>query len=232
MIADVEPLVVSNVVLCLEEMYATEGGLMLTKEIAYALFNSLKEFSEWAQCDIMALLTRYVPNDDDEIFTIMNLLDGRLQHANAGVVLAAAKLFLYFTRNMDSIRDDVYQRLKVPLLTLMAASASELTYVCLQHLQIMLTRVPALLFSDHASFFCRCNDALYVKYLKLDIMTAICTGDNIKAIIDELTVYVTDVDMVSISVVVRWRVLVPGYAGITSMSTIILLPWYDGITSY
>ena len=56
---------------------------------------------------------RYVPSNEDEVFDILNVLDDRLKDANSGVVMAAAKLFLHLTRNMEEMRDDVYERLKV-----------------------------------------------------------------------------------------------------------------------
>ena len=38
----------------------------------------------------MAILVRYIPVDEDDVFDILNVLDDRLKHANSAVVLAAA----------------------------------------------------------------------------------------------------------------------------------------------
>lgn len=66
-----------------------------------------KEFSEWAQCAVLELVSKYVPSDSDEIFDMMNLLEDRLQHANGAVVLATIKLFLQLTLSMADIHQQV-----------------------------------------------------------------------------------------------------------------------------
>ena len=40
---------------------------------------------------------------------------------------------------------DIFQRLKVPLITLMASSAPELSFAIMHHLQLLLAKVPHLL---------------------------------------------------------------------------------------
>ncbi|GKD29402.1 beta-adaptin-like protein A [Tanacetum coccineum] len=63
----------------------------------------IKEFSEWAQCTVIDLVSKYAPPDSNEIFDIMNLLEDRLQHANGAVVLATIKLFLQLTLSMTDV---------------------------------------------------------------------------------------------------------------------------------
>lgn len=70
----------------------------------------IKEFSEWAQCIVLELVSKYAPPDSNEIFDIMNLLEDRLQHANGAVVLATIKLFLQLTLSMT----DVHQQVPIP----------------------------------------------------------------------------------------------------------------------
>ena len=196
MLRDRDGLVVANVVVALEEILAVKGGIVLTKEIAHRLLNGIKDFPLWSQCVLMGILMRYVPSDEDEVFDIINILDDRLKHANSGVVLAAAKLFLNFTRNMDQeLVQEVYERLKVPLLTQMASGAPELAFVLLHHIELLLTRCPGLLEKDYQSFFCRYNEPRYVKSKKLEILTTIASAENMKAIVEELAAYITDVDV-------------------------------------
>ena len=71
----------------------------------------IKEFSEWAQCLVLELITKYVLSDSSEIFDIMNLLEDRLQHANGAVVLATIKVFLQLTLSMT----DVHQQVPIKL---------------------------------------------------------------------------------------------------------------------
>ena len=67
----------------------------------------MKEFSEWAQCIVLELVSRYVPEEAGEGFDIMNLLEDRLQHANSAVVLATIKLFLHLTLAMADVHQQV-----------------------------------------------------------------------------------------------------------------------------
>lgn len=67
----------------------------------------IKDFNEWAQCLVLDLVSKYLPADNGEIFDIMNLLEDRLQHANAAVVLATIKLFLHMTLSMNDVHQQV-----------------------------------------------------------------------------------------------------------------------------
>jgi hypothetical protein len=53
------------------QILATEGGIVLTKDITYTLFNRLRELPEWSQCIVMGVLARYVPSNEDETFDIL-----------------------------------------------------------------------------------------------------------------------------------------------------------------
>lgn len=72
----------------------------------------IKDFSEWAQCLVLDVVSKYIPGDNNEIFDIMNFLEDRLQHANGAVVLATIKVFLHLTMSMT----DVHQQVAINLL--------------------------------------------------------------------------------------------------------------------
>ena len=44
---------------------------MLTKDIAYSLFNRLREYPDWSQCVVMGILVRYVPSNEEEVYDIL-----------------------------------------------------------------------------------------------------------------------------------------------------------------
>jgi vesicle coat complex subunit len=71
----------------------------------------IKEFSEWAQCIVLELASKFLPSDNNEIFDIMNLLEDRLQHANGAVVLATIKVFLHLTMSMTDVHQQVHMLL-------------------------------------------------------------------------------------------------------------------------
>ena len=54
-----------------QQILAAEGGVVLTRDIAYSLFNRLREFPDWSQCVIMAVLGRFVPSTEDEVYDIL-----------------------------------------------------------------------------------------------------------------------------------------------------------------
>lgn len=66
-----------------------------------------KEFSEWAQCLVLEVVSKYVPEDAQETHDMMDVLDDRLQHANSAVVLATIKVFLHLTMSMADVHQKV-----------------------------------------------------------------------------------------------------------------------------
>jgi len=83
--------------------------LLENLSVPYFFTCRIKEFSEWAQCLVLELVSKYIPADSSEIFDMMNLLEDRLQHANGAVVLATVKLFLQLTLSMA----DVHQQVRI-----------------------------------------------------------------------------------------------------------------------
>jgi AP-4 complex subunit beta-1 len=73
---------------------------------------------------VLGLVAKYRPADHEEMFAIMNVLDGCLRVSNSAVVVGATKCFLQFAESVPDIKYQVYNRLKQPMLTLMAGSPS------------------------------------------------------------------------------------------------------------
>jgi hypothetical protein len=55
-------------------------------------------------------------------------------------------------------------------------------------------RRPDLFADDVTQLFCRYNDPSYVKTLRLELITFVCTEKHFQVVSDELSAYVTDVD--------------------------------------
>ncbi|KAK0572494.1 hypothetical protein LWI29_032332 [Acer saccharum] len=125
---DPDAQVVANCLTALQEIWSAEASnsedasrereALISKPVIYYFLNRMKVFSEWSQCIVLELVSKYVPSDNNEIFDIMNLLEDRLQHANGAVVLATIKVFLHLTLSMNDVHQQVYERIKAPLLTL------------------------------------------------------------------------------------------------------------------
>ena len=156
--------------------------------------NRMRDFNEWAQCIVLEVVARYKPDEQQETFDIMNLLEERLKHSNSAVVLAATKVFLNLTQDMPQVHAQVYTRLKAPMLTLMTGGIFEQGFACLKHIALLTQRAPSVFSDDFKHFYCRYNDPACVKLLKLEIITTIATPANVSDIVEELSEYVTDTD--------------------------------------
>ncbi|THU63540.1 hypothetical protein C4D60_Mb01t16860 [Musa balbisiana] len=205
MLTDPDAQVVANCLFVLQEIWNLEANkseeasrereTLLSKKLVYYLLNRIKEFNEWAQCLVLELVAKYIPSDTDDIFDIMNLLEDRLQHANGAVVLATIKVFLHLTMSMNDVHQQVYERIKAPLLTLVGSGSSEQSYAVLSHLHLLVMRAPMLFSSDYKHFYCQFSDPSYVKKLKLEMLTAIANESNTYEIVTELCEYAGNVDV-------------------------------------
>ncbi|XP_054793376.1 beta-adaptin-like protein A [Prosopis cineraria] len=205
MLHDPDAQVVANCLSALQEIWTLEASTseeaareretLLSKPVVYYLLNRIKEFSEWAQCLVLELAAKYVPSDSNEIFDIMNLLEDRLQHANGAVVLATTKVFLQLTLSMADVHQQVYERIKAPLLTLVSSGSSEQSYAVLSHLHLLVMRAPYIFSTDYKHFYCQYNEPSYVKKLKLEMLTAVANESNTYEIVTELCEYAANVDI-------------------------------------
>lgn len=167
----------------------------MRKKVAHSLLKRLRSFSGWGQSQVMEMLLRYQPQDTEEVFDILNLLDDRLKQPNSAVVMACIQLFIHLTREMKDIAEDVYKRIKGPLMTILSSSNSELVYVCLCHIELLLSKMPKLFDHEYRSFFSRHTDPLFIKSKKLMILTTIASDTNCEEIVTELSAHVHDVDV-------------------------------------
>ncbi|XP_003383030.1 PREDICTED: AP-4 complex subunit beta-1-like [Amphimedon queenslandica] len=195
MLRDDDPLVVCNCLSALEEILANDGGIVISKKLAHYLINRIRDFSEWGQCQVLQLLLKYNCTDDEEALEILNALDDRLKHVMVGVVMATIRLFFHLTESMPEVYHDVFERVKTPLLTLLGSGPSEVIYVVLQHIEIILSQNSTLFSSDYHNFYYRFNDPPYVKLKKLDLLTQVSDDSNSKDIIQELSECATDVNV-------------------------------------
>ncbi|CAJ1418435.1 unnamed protein product [Effrenium voratum] len=142
LVGDSDAHVVSNTISALEEVLAAEGGYMPTEEVITSLLNRIMHFSEWGQCAILRLLIKYSVANESEMFDIMNILDGLLKQSSCAVFLSVTKIFMDLTSTRPELQQDVLQRLKGPLLTMMSSSSTELAYTVLVHIHALVSRGP------------------------------------------------------------------------------------------
>nr|CCA20281.1 AP1 complex subunit beta putative [Albugo laibachii Nc14] len=194
MIRDRDPQVVSNCLVALNEIMADEGGMAINEQIVMHLLSRITDFNEWGQCNILHIVARYKPINDEQVFAIMNTLEQCLRVSNSAVVLGTTNCFFRLTERMDHLQDQVYERMRQPLLTLMAAGSHELNFCVLHHILLMVGRKAYVFSQDYRQFYNRYNEPTHVKYVKIEILSAIADAGNVQDIIMELSEYVTDVD--------------------------------------
>mmetsp|Transcript_39931 Transcript_39931/g.87163 ORF Transcript_39931/g.87163 Transcript_39931/m.87163 type:complete len:851 (+) Transcript_39931:130-2682(+) len=190
--------VVSNTLMAVEEVLADEGGFQPSREHVTHLLNRIASFSEWGQCAVLRILSKYQVQDENEMFDIMNILDCLLKQSSSAVVLSVTKIFVDLTSNRPDLQAEVLRRLRGPLLTLMAASTPELAYTVLVHIQALVSRGGAnheVFGPEFKQFFCRFNEPSYIKNVKIDILTTLADSGSAEPIVAELSEYVTDVDV-------------------------------------
>lgn len=203
LLRDRDPDVVTNVVYTLNEMLSDEGGMAVNRNIIFFLLNRIRELPEWGQIAILELILKFTPSDDDERFSLMDLLDERLKHANSGVVLAAIRAFLHLIEGASELRDDVLVRVKDPLYSLMSTGTQELVHTVLQHTRMLVELNPSVFAKEYTFFLWRFHDHYYVRQAKSPILRDLATDATYMAIVGELTQFVTMHDEPSARLAVR-----------------------------
>ncbi len=195
MIQDPDPHVVTNCLIVLDEVLAAEeGGMAVNQPLILHLLGRLGEFSEWGLTHVLALVAKYRPADEEELFSIMNLLDPVLRTSNSGVVLSTVKCFLHLTTAVPDLQPQVYVRVKAPLLTLMAGGNPEVEYCILKHLATMVHRAPGVFDDEYRQLYVRYNEPSFVKYEKIGILALVANEATAADILSELSEYASDVD--------------------------------------
>ena len=184
--------VVVACIVVLDEVMMDEGGFAITQQILHHLLNRIKSFNEWGQCVILKLVAKYRPREQKEMFAIMNLLDGCLRYNNSAVVVATTKCFLRYAETMPTLKEQIYKRVKQPLITLIASKNHEVRFATLNHVALIVSRCPGIFDDAYKQFYCHYSEPVGSKYVKLEIMPEVANEDNLKDIINELCEYVTD----------------------------------------
>lgn len=192
LLRDKDSYVVINSLRALDEILQEEGGVVINNKIVLHLISMLKDFNEWGQIYVITLLKKYIPDSQDELFAIMNLLDSRCQHPNSALVLATIDLFLTLTSAYPEIHQHVYLRVKAPIMALLLRTNVETIYATLCHVSLISKRVPQLFASAYKFFFARETEPEYMKLTKVHVLECIATPQHAKEILTELSYYAMD----------------------------------------
>jgi len=177
MVTDSDTIVVANAIRCVNEIRRKEGGMKVSRKEMLQLLNRVQEFDEFGLSEVLGLLVKYEPNGKDEMFAIMNLLDPVLRTSNSGSVLATIKCFLKLTDGIEGMGEMVCQRIKPPILTLVAGGTPELVYCLLCHLKHLVNISPSTFSPDYRQLYIRYNEPSHVKYLKVEILASLANEE-------------------------------------------------------
>jgi AP-2 complex subunit beta-1 len=81
------------------------------------------------------------------------------------------------------------------VLVTLLSSGSEVQYVGLRNILLIIQRRPAVLQNEVKVFFCKYNDPIYIKLAKLEIMYRLTREENVSEVLAELKEYASEVDV-------------------------------------
>jgi AP-4 complex subunit beta-1 len=186
MLKDPDAAVVTNCILVLNELMAKNGGMAINRAIMLHLLNRLGEFGEFGVVAVLDLVPRYIPANEDEGYQIMNLLDPVLSTTNAGAFMAVIFAFLSLSENVEGLKEQIIDRVKAPLITMMTGGSHELMYVILKHVDTLIELCPGVFDDEYRQFYIRFHEPTSVKYLKTEILAKLVNPSNAPDIVGEL----------------------------------------------
>lgn len=206
LVSDSNPMVVANAVAALSEIeeVSEKEVFRITQSNLSKLLLALDVCSEWGQIFILSALSKYEPRDTREAENVCDRVVPRLNHTNAAVVLNTVKVVVVYMDYISSpeVLKTLAQKLSPPLVTLLSKE-SELQYVALRNINIIIQKRPGVLQGEMKIFFCKYNDPIYVKMEKLEIMIMLASERNIEQVLAELKEYSTEVDVEFVRKAVR-----------------------------
>ena len=200
MLRDPDASVVANCVIVLNEVMqkSPAGGMAINRAIMLHLLNRIHEFNEFAKVQILELVPRYIPANEDEGFQIMNLLDPVLSTSGSAAVMATIRAFLSLAEqlgddnNSQSMKRQIVNRVKPSLVTQISSGSSEMMYTLLKHAEALADTCPGVFDDEYRQFYVRYNEPTHVKYLKVSILPRLANPDTAPDIVSELAECVND----------------------------------------
>jgi len=203
---DSNAMVLANAVSALTEM--SEGAekdlLQLSKSSIVKMLTAINECSEWGRVFLLDMLAKHDPDSESTAIDVCERVTPQLNHANPSVVMSAVKLiikYLEFIKTSGS-KQKMCKKLAPPLVTLLSGE-SEIQYVALRNVNLIVQKYPQILASEMRVFFCKYNDAPYVKIEKLETMIKLANDRNIDQVLAELKEYAQEVDVEFVRKAVR-----------------------------
>jgi len=197
MISDNNPMVVSNAVAALHELSMSAGRdfLKANKNTFSKILSTLNDCTEWGRVFLLDCLSKFNPSSQRFAQDICERITPQLQHANPAVVMSAVKVIVHLFDRLDSeLQEQLAKKLSPPLVTLLNTQP-EIQYVALRNINLIVQKYDRILQNEIRVFFCKYNDAIYVKMEKLEVMIKLANEKNIDQVLLELKDYASEVDV-------------------------------------
>lgn len=85
----------------------SEGGIPLSKKLVKYLYNRLKDYNCWEQCQLLDILYKYDPTDEKEHYEIMTTLWEKLKQSSASLVLSSIRVIIKLAKGKKDLFTNV-----------------------------------------------------------------------------------------------------------------------------
>lgn len=203
---DSNAMVLANAVAALTEISEAAGEdlLQLNTGSMVKMLTAINQCSEWGIVFLLDMLAKHEPDTESTAVDVCERVMPQLNHANPSVVMSAVKLIIKFMGHIKNRANitKMSKKLAPPLVTLLSGEP-EIQYVALRNINLIVQKYPKILESEMRVFFCKYNDAPFVKIEKLETMIRLVNDRNIDQVLAELKEYAQEVDVEFVRKAVR-----------------------------
>ena len=188
--------VVESSIHCLNEIMAEEGGMVINNKIVLYLVHRFDDFDNYGKQTVLSVLSRYKPKNDEEMFSIMNLLEESLKLNHIPLVMSIIKTFVNFTIDNEKVFEQVVERIIPTLISLTCMAEDEELFNILNHVVIFTEcDFKRHFLSSYKLFYVKAFEKNYNQDLKIRILVNLTTKENINNIMEELIQYAGERDI-------------------------------------
>ena len=144
--------------------------LIFNDENIVPILNAIQSSSEWCQTILFDALATYEPSNSENASAAIDRLIPYLKHNNPAVVIGAFKCIFQWMVADQRPQQELLQQILPPFISLVSSTESEIQYVALRTLTLFVEKYPKALTREIRLFFCKYNEASYVKQEKLEII--------------------------------------------------------------
>nr|KAI8742716.1 AP-4 complex subunit beta-1-like [Biomphalaria glabrata] len=170
----------------LEEIFASEKGIVVSNKLGHYLIGKMYSFSPCVQRYVLQFLLKYSPKSKVQVFEHLNDLDNSLTNGTClPINLCTLELFCHFTSSLPKVKLKAYlSGWKTIKLHFTRERNEEMVTAIIDYL--CQTNFPIdVITKDFNKFFCRDDDAQYLMEQKIRILCRLISAENSEHILEE-----------------------------------------------